>query len=398
MRKEPSLFILTLLVSFPSVCAVLFTPALPEIAQKLGISDARAQLTITVFLIGYALGILPYGPISNRYGRKPAIYIGIALTILGCLMVLFVEKFNFFWLLILGRLLMALGSSVGLKIVFTIVGDVYQHEKSIKIISYLMLFWAMVPALAIAIGGFLTEQFGWMSCFYFLTGYSIFLFFLSLFLPETCHERDHHALKVSAIAEGYLLKLKNKRLIVCSLLMGCGTAVIYLFAAQAPFIGINTIGLSAERYGLLNFILPVGLIIGSMLANMLAGKKDPLFSIRLGISIALVFAALMLIFFMCGIVNIWTLFIPMPLLFIGESIVYTNATSLVMTHAKNKSYASATMSFINMSMSVCILFIFAALPYRGTFLMPLVFTLLMLAMLALQIYLSRLQKADSTRL
>lgn len=389
-EKKPPLFILILLVSFASVSAVLFTPALPQISLKLGISAAQAQLTITVFLIGYALGVLPYGPLSNRYGRKPTIYIGCTLAILGCLLIMLVEKFNFFWLLMVGRLLMALGSSVGLKIAFTMIGDVYQHEKATKTISYLMFSFAVVPSLGVAIGGFLTKTFGWMSCFYFLTGYSLFIFFLSLFLPETCPGKDPHALKIKMIAEGYWHKLKNTKLIVCALLVGCGTSVIYLFAAEAPFIAMNRIGLSPEQYGLLNFIPPVGLIIGSMLANYFAGKKDPLFLISRGIWGVLIISVGMFILFLFGSVNPWTLFIPMPLIYINESLVFANATSLIMTHAKNKSYASAMMSFVNMGLSVFVLISFEAVPAHGTFLMPLVFTATAVIMICLRMSLPRL--------
>ncbi|MBS0604942.1 MAG: MFS transporter [Verrucomicrobia bacterium] len=390
MQKEPSLFILLILVSFASLSAVLFTPALPQIALNLGISDAKAQLTVTIFLIGYAIGLLPYGPLSNRWGRKPTAYLGICIAILGCLMVLFVDRFHSFSLLIVGRLLMALGSSVGLKIAFTMVGDVYQHEKATKKISYLMLSFAIAPALAIAVGGLLTTHFGWMSCFYFQTVYSFFLLALSFLLPETCSKIDPDALKIKTIAEGYLQKITNKKLVLCAMLMGCGTSVIYLFAAEAPFIGINHIGLSPYHYGLLNFIPPVGLILGSLLANALAGKMEALSTMFLGISIAFFCTAVMLLMFLFGIVNPWSLFVPMPFVYLGESLVYANASSMILSHAKNKSYASATMSFLNMGMSVVTLLIFESLPIHGLMIMPVIFTLTTLVMMLLRRRLSRL--------
>lgn len=384
LAKEPSLFILLLLVSFASVSAVLFTPGLPQIADQLGISEAKAQLTITIFLIGYAFGLLPYGPLSNRFGRKPTAYLGISIAIVGCLLILLVQKIPDFSLLLIGRLLMALGSSVGLKIAFTIIADAYQHEKATKKITYMMLSFAIAPALAIGAGGFLTNQFGWISCFYFLTGYSLFLMILTSFLPETCQELDPHALKIQTIAEGYLYKLKNKKLVICAILMGCGTSVIYLFAAEAPFIAINHIGLSADTYGLLSFIPSVGLIAGSLWANALAGKRSPLFVMLLGMLIALFFAAAMLVFFALDMINAWTLFLPMPLMYLGESLVYANASSFILSHAKNKSYASATMSFLNMSLSVVTLIVFESLPTRSLVVMPLVFTCATAAMVVLR--------------
>lgn len=384
IQKEPSLFALLILVSFASVSAVLFTPGLPQIAKALGVTEAKAQLSITIFLIGYALGLLPYGPLSNRLGRKPTAYIGICIAILGCLLVLCVEKFHSFSLLMAGRLLMALGSSVGLKIALTMVGDVYRDEKATKKITSLMLSFAVAPAIAVAIGGFLTDHFGWISCFYFQTIYSFFLLIIAFFLPETCLETDPHALKVKTIAEGYLHKLKSPKLLLCAMLLGCGTSVIYLFAAEAPFIAINRIGLSAEQYGLLNFIPPVGLVLGSLLANRLAGKKPQQSIMLTGILIALTFTAAMLILFFCGFVNPWTLFIPMPLIYLGEALVYANASSLILSHAKNKSYASATMSFLNMGMTVCTLLVFESIPTHSVILMPLFFTTTTILMLLLR--------------
>lgn len=382
--KEPSLFILLLLVSFASVSAVLFTPALPEISKFLGISNGKAQLTMSVFLIGYAIGTLPYGPLSNRLGRKPVIYIGTLLATFASLLIIFAGKAQLFWLFVAGRFLMALGSSVGIKIAFTMVGDVYSHEKATKKLSYILLGFAIAPGLAIALGGILTDKFGWESCFYFLTGYSVLLFILSFFLPETGPEPDPEALNLANIKTGYLQKLKNKKLVTCALLMGCGTSFVYLFASEAPFIGIGRIGLKADVYGLLNFIPPVGMIIGSVCANLLAGKKNPLAVIQQGILISLACSLLILFLFLLDIVTPWSLFIPMPFLYIGLALVFSNASSLAMTHAKNKSNASAVMNFINMGVSVITLFIVEALPEHQPFIMPLFFILIGGAMILLR--------------
>ena len=283
MLKEPPLIILLLLLCFPSIAAVLFTPALPEISRTMGISSSEAQLTMTVFLVGYALGNLPWGPISNRFGRKPAIYMGIALTIVGCLLVVFAGTLPLFGLFLTGRFLMALGSSVGMKIAFTMIGDVYQHQRAAQKMAYTMLAFAIGPSLSMVLGGFLTEQLGWQSCFYFLACYSALLGLLALFLPETCLRLDPRALNLAQIKEGYAKKLKNKKLVYSALLMGCGTSFVYVFATMAPFVGIDFIGLKPETYGLLNFIPPVGMIIGSLISRTLAGKRDPLVVIFSGI-------------------------------------------------------------------------------------------------------------------
>ncbi len=384
--KEPQLLILLLLASFASVAAVLFTPALPEMTKEWEISTGVGQLAMTSFLVGYALGNLPYGPFSNRYGRKPTLYLGILVAIVGSLLILFAGRIHLYWLLIVGRFLTALGSSVGLKITFTMIGDTYSQTLATKKISYVMLTFAIAPGLAIALGGILTKQWGWESNFYFLTFYSFLLLLLSLFLPETAVELDPDALDGAKIKEGLLRKFKNKKIVACALMMGCATSVVYLFATEAPFIGIDRIGLKPDQYGVLNFIPPIGMIVGSLFANRLAGKKEILSILKLGIAISFISALAMLSLFLFGVVSTWSLFAPMPFLYVGLSLIFSNASGLAMSHAQNKSNASAVMNFINMSVAVVVLLLIGVLPNHPATL-PVFFVFLSLVMLGLRFFL-----------
>ncbi len=381
--KTPQLFILLLLASFASVSAVLFTPSLPLLAKDLNISNAQAQLSMTAFLIGYAFGNLPYGPISNRLGRKKTIYMGIFFAIFGSILILVAGGFEIFWLLIVGRFLQALGSSVGLKITFTMIGDVYSQTEATKKISSIMLAFAIAPGLAIALGGLLTKYYGWESCFYFLAIYSVFLMLLSIVLPETCKEKDPDALNLVKVKDGFLEQLKHKKLITCAIIMGCATSFVYLFASEAPFIGIDYLGLAADEYGVLNFIPPIGMIIGSLLAHQLAGRREIISIMTLGITISLIGAIVMLTLFLAGIVTIWSLFMPMPFIYIGLSLIFSNASGLAMSYARNKSNASAVMNFINMGMSVIALLIIESLSNNKTYILPLFFLSLSSLMLLL---------------
>jgi DHA1 family bicyclomycin/chloramphenicol resistance-like MFS transporter len=123
-----SFITLLLLISFASVNAVLFTPALPIIAKFFVISDSAAQLTISWFLIGYTLGQLLYGPLANRFGRKPALYIGITLQIASSLLCALSSSFHHYLILVIGRFLLALGSGVGLKMTFTLVNESFEPK------------------------------------------------------------------------------------------------------------------------------------------------------------------------------------------------------------------------------------------------------------------------------
>ena len=114
---------LLLMISFATFNAVLFTPALPNITRYFSITNNVAQLTITWFLVGYAIGQLLYGPLANRFGRKPALYTGISIQIVSSLLCILAGLIHSFFLLVLARFFLAIGSGVGLTIAFTLVNE-----------------------------------------------------------------------------------------------------------------------------------------------------------------------------------------------------------------------------------------------------------------------------------
>lgn len=392
MKKEPPLFILLLLVSFSSISAVLFTPSLPEISRYFGISSAKAQITVTLFLVGYAFGQLPYGPLANRFGRKLPLLGGIALAIFSSLLCILSGFYHQFWLLALARLTMALGASAGLKMVFTIIGDVYAQARATKVISYLIISFAIAPGIGVAIGGFLTETFHWESCFYFLAAYGFLLFLLCTRLPETAKEIDTKALQWSQIISGYVQKIHNLKVSLSAVIMGCGTAIIYVFAAQAPFLSIDVLNISPSNYGLLNLIPPIGMVIGGILSTKLATRWDGIKIIGIGLVIMLIGTIGMLTAFSISWISAATLFLPMPFIYIGDSLMYANTTSLAMSHAQNKSNASAMMNFINMLIGVIGVLMIESLHNAPALVMPVIFVILVLIMCGFYFKLAKLLK------
>lgn len=133
--------------------------------------------------------------------------------------------------------------------------------------------------------------------------------------------------------------------------MGCVTSIIYLFSTLAPFLAINRIGLTPEQYGFLNFIPPLGLIGGSLTSHWLASRRGKLDVIRLGGKMAALASLAMFTLFFIGKITLWTLFLPIPFLYFGTSLIFNNASSLAIDHMQDKSNGSAIMSFINMALA-----------------------------------------------
>ncbi|MBS0652491.1 MAG: hypothetical protein JSR39_03075, partial [Verrucomicrobia bacterium] len=230
----------------------------------------------------------------------------------------------------------------------------------------------------------------WQSCFYFLVIFSFLGLFLVSRLPETAPSLDPQALRLSSIVTAYRAKLKNARLVTSGLIMGCGTAVIYIFASKSPFIGIKMIGLSPEQFGLYNFIPLIGMVSGSLLGARLAGRFSLINLLGGGILGTLIATMTMLVPFAAGWVTTWTLFVPMVLIYIAESVIYAHISSFALTGAKNKSNASAVLNWINMSMAVIAVLLAEFIYPEDALIMPITFAFFFLAMLLLWLRLRKL--------
>lgn len=338
------------MVSFATVLALLPTPAFPIIGEFFKIDKDKTQLLVSLFLLGYALGQLIYGPVSNRYGRKPAIYMGVVLSILGSAICILGVSLIYFPLLLTGRIIAAIGSSVGFSITFTMIGDSYEHSEARKKIAYVALAFAVIPGIAIAIGGFLTQYLGWTTCFYFLILYSIFIFVLSLFLPETLIEKNLHEIHPKRICQKYISLLQNKILLLCSILVGLSASTFYIFSAEAPFIGISLLGLSPDIFGLLSLIPYTGVFLGSLYSAFHAHRSKVSKIILLGAIAHIILSSLMLVVFSLD-VKVWWLFAFPTLIFCATTLIFSNSSATCMSHVQDKSNASSLMSTINLSIA-----------------------------------------------
>jgi DHA1 family bicyclomycin/chloramphenicol resistance-like MFS transporter len=370
--KEPSIISLIILSAFASVGLIIVTPGVPAMASFFKISTGTAQMTITAFLLGYALGQLIYGPIANRWGRKPAFYVGITVATLGSLFSVLASPVESFALLMIGRVLEALGSSVGLVICFTIINDFYLPEHVRKITGILMTAFAIVPGIGIATGGFLVQHFGWSSCFYFLLVYGFVLFVLAFYLPETLKEKDMNAIHHRYLAKNYLNMLKIKKLVGYSFIAGLSGACLYIFSAEGPFIGIHLLGYSPSFYGLIGLVPYIGTIIGALIM-IKTTHINPKKIIFLALSIEGLGMLVMFCCFVAHFVNMVTLLAPTMLIFAGNVMLYGTSASLGIRQSTDKANASAVVNFLALSMAMMGTFIFSLLHNSAPWVMPTLF-------------------------
>ncbi|OGT39801.1 MAG: hypothetical protein A3E81_01360 [Gammaproteobacteria bacterium RIFCSPHIGHO2_12_FULL_36_30] len=380
-EKEPKLISLMLLSAFAVMGAIIMTPALPKIADHFSKSVGVTQLAVTSFLLGYAIGQLIYGPLANRFGRKPALYVGIVIASLGSIFSILSSPTNSFSLLILGRFLEAIGSSAGLAVSFTIINDFYFEKDARKITAALMLAFAIVPGVAIAAGGLLVQFLNWRACFYFLLLYGFFLLYYVSTLPETLQKKDMSATQSRAILHNYKEKFCNKKLIGFAMLSGFSSACVYVFGAEGPFIGIHILHVLPAIYGLLGLTPYIGTLLGSIIAMRIA-ELNPITILKSAFFIELFASLIMLILFLGHHVSLWTLLIPMGIFCIGHPIMSSTGISLSMQQNPDKANTSAVMNFAAMSMPVVMTLLLSEMHIGAPWILPVVMLIALMLMCA----------------
>lgn len=379
--KPPNIISLIVLSAFASMGAVLITPALPKIAEYFSISHGQAQFTVTSFLLGYAIGQLVYGPIANRLGRKPAFYIGIVIATIGSLFSIVASPAESYSLLILGRFLEALGASVGLVVCLTIINDFYYVEQARKITSFMMLAFAIVPGVAVATGGFLTDYFHWQVCFYFLLIYGLVLIYPAVTLPETIIKADPKALHSRYLFSNYLKMLRNRRLVAFAFCYGGTAAVNYVYSAEGPFVGISILHLSPDVYGMLALIPFVGTALGSFICIKTSSQVSAKKMLGLGIIFEFFGSLSMLLFFLFKVINIYALFVPMFFVLIGHAFLCINGVSLAIAQDDDKANASAIVNFLSIGSAVLMTFLVGLLRTHSIFVLPITLLCIIAAMI-----------------
>ncbi len=389
--KKPNLLTLLLLISFGSVGAVLYAPAMPQISDYFHVSNATMQATVALYLIGYAIGQIPYGPIANRYGRKTALYVGIGIELFAAVMSILAGALNVFALLAIARVLMALGACVGLTMVFTIIADSYESVRARKATSFCMMSFAIMPGLSIMLGGFITQHLGWQSCFYFLVLYGILMWYLVMRMPETSQCKDGQAMQLKKIIKNYSQQFGSMKLVLAALNIGCCTAIIYIFAAKAPFLVIELLKIDPGTFGLLNFVPACGILFGCLLSMYLVNYMTPMRVMFAGISLIVISLIFMFCLYYLHPHSVVAFFTPMVFLNIGLALNFTNSTNYAMSQTERKADASAAMSFINLGLAVMLVFSTGYVKDTAILELPILFSLVAVGIVVCYALLCRLQ-------
>jgi DHA1 family bicyclomycin/chloramphenicol resistance-like MFS transporter len=315
-------FALGAITLFGPLAVHLFLPAMPAVKAEFAISDAVAQLTLSVTLFGMAFLTLIYGSLSDRYGRRRVLLWSMGLFLVGSLATLVGKSV---WLFVAGRFLQAAGAAGGGALSRVIARDVYGEHRLVKALAYLTMAYTLGPMLAPALGGFLTDGFGWRGIFAFALGFGAVITVIAFFvIPET-HKPHPASGSLRAMLSGYGALFAHARFCGFVLQSGFSTGAFFSIAVAATYLMKDSLGRSATEYGLFFLAFPIGFSSGNLIAGRLSGRIKMETMVLTGSLIAIVTVAVLAAMVLSGELNPWIIFVPGGIVTFAQGLSLPNA-------------------------------------------------------------------------
>jgi DHA1 family bicyclomycin/chloramphenicol resistance-like MFS transporter len=330
-----------------------YLPSFPDIAAEFGVGLAAMAQTISVYLVAFAMATLAWGPLADSFGRRRIVIVSMffyVITSLGCA---FAD--NLAHLLVL-RLLQGVAASGGIVIGRAVVRDVYDGPRARSAMAQVMLVFALAPAVAPIVGGWLHDWLGWRSVFHFLALYGLVTMLLVLrILPETHPHHLRQSIHPRAIAGNYVMALGTGRFLSLVLTFCMMFGGLFLYIVGSPAIIFDHLGLAANHFAVQFVPMTAGIMGGSWLSGRLSVRIEP----RRIINAAFALAGIALLLNLAQ--ARWLA--PNPVTVVGPVVIYAFAVSLSMPNLtvmaldclpRNRGVASAVQAFVQMNINALV--------------------------------------------
>lgn len=346
---KPSVLLL-LSVTLSGIMAInLYAPSMPDIARAFATSGSNVQLTVLVFLVAFAVAQLVYGPLSDRYGRRPVLLSGLLLFVLANIVCAVAFSIEF---LMTARVFQAVGACSGSVMTRAIVRDAYGREEAAKVMGYLAVGIGVAAAISPSIGGLIQGTVGWRGGFVFLAvlaGLPVLVAWRVL--KETHLNRD-------PLTGGGLRMFSNFAVLLRSpLFLGYTFSVAFIngsffaFLAAAPFILVDSLGQPPKKVGLFLLYSTGGFLIGSLIGPRFIGRVGLDRVIVFGAINIFVVVAIMAAIGLSGHLSVNAIMFPMFLTGISGGFVFPPAVAAAVGVIPRMSgSASGLLGFMQLGM------------------------------------------------
>jgi len=362
LTRRGTLVLLTALVGVGPLTTDLYLPSLPGMARAFATTPDKVQLTLILFMAAYGLAQLIYGPLSDRYGRRPVLLCGLALFAVTSATCALAGSIGALIALRVGQALGACGAPVLAR---AIVRDLFEGAAAVRALSLVGAAMALVPVLAPVAGGFLEEAFGWRAGFLLLAALgAILLVSTWAALPETNSRPSAEPLTPARLALGYGRLLASRTYVGFVVGVGGAFAGLALFLAESSFVLIDAMGLTPSAFGLAFAVVAAGYMAGNLLSARLAGRHASLTLCRAGIVLCLAAGLAMSLAWLAGADRPAAVIVPMCVFMLGFGLVMPNGVAgAIAPWPERAGAASAFLGFCQMLASAVAVFVASRIPH-----------------------------------
>jgi Bcr/CflA subfamily drug resistance transporter len=338
IKNSALLWVVLLLTGLNGIAIDLYTPSLPAIATALHVSATVAKASISVGLIGFAVGVLFLGSLSDRWGRRSMILFGLLVFVIASIMGASATNIYVF---MVSRLLQGAGVATAAMLARAMLLDHFTGKKLYTAMLYTTTAWGLGPVIAPYIGGYLQTSFGWHANFVLYAAYSLALFILALFfMPETLalHKRTR-----ATLLSRFQRVFSNRQFVLFALLSAFCFIQFVLYSTVGAFIVEGQLGLSAITFGHTALLVGFGYFIGTMIGRLLLKTMTLPRVLCLGMGIILL--ANMSLFLMNHLyyMSLWPLVIPIMLVTLGVGIIFPIAIASALEPLRQHAGVAASM-------------------------------------------------------
>ena len=313
------------LTSMPAMSIDTFLPAMPAIARDMAVDSSTVQLTLAAYVYGAAFGQLLLAPLSDRVGRRPALFAGLALYLtagIGCYFANSVEM--------LGILRFVQGSATfsGRILPRAMARDMFDREDAARMISYMMVFGGLAPILAPLAGAYVFVSFGWRAVFGLMATYGAIIFVLTaFFLKETLPVERRIRINPLSMAANFAVLLRNRPFLSYGSCVFLSMGALMAFLTSTSSIAIQFLGKTPYEFALASSGVMLGYMGCSFIGGRIVGRLGLEGLIGLGCVIGAASGIAMLVLALMDINTLWAIMLPMLGIMISLAFVVPAATA-----------------------------------------------------------------------
>ena len=347
MSQATVVFVLALLMGIQPVTTDLYLPALPAIAEGFGATMAQAQYTLSALLLAFGVSQLIWGPLSDRFGRKPILLMGLSLYTAAAVGAASSDGIE---LLITWRILQGLAMGAVVMCGRALVRDLYSPVDGAHVMSKGLTGLGVLACLSAPLGGFLSDQ---LSARAALLAMAVFgalsLLVVMTRFKESLQHKNLHALEPVSLQRTWWLILKNPVFLTYSALSSASYGVLFVFLASSSFVFIKLFGFSSATYGLIMFGMSANYILGTFLCRWLLARYGITCTVAIAGGISFLGGTLMGTLALAGVHHFWAIMLPFYVVAVGHGIHQPcGQTGAIVPFGKAAGTASAVNGFLMM--------------------------------------------------